>query len=107
MCKDNIHILIILSVIIHQDRCKIVDISYMDHIKAIIRNTRRILRKAIRAGGTTIRSYTSSLGVTGLFQMSLRAHDQKKCPVCKGEIRKIKVGGRGTYYCPNCQKESE
>ncbi|MBR4609392.1 MAG: zf-TFIIB domain-containing protein, partial [Erysipelotrichaceae bacterium] len=48
-----------------------------------------------------------SLGVTGLFQMSLRAHDQKKCPVCKGEIRKIKVGGRGTYYCPNCQKESE
>ncbi|MEE3425212.1 MAG: zinc finger domain-containing protein, partial [Erysipelotrichaceae bacterium] len=78
-----------------------------EEIKAIIRNTRRILRKAIRAGGTTIRSYTSSLGVTGLFQMSLRAHDQKKCPVCKGEIRKIKVGGRGTYYCPNCQKESE
>ncbi|MBQ9159503.1 MAG: bifunctional DNA-formamidopyrimidine glycosylase/DNA-(apurinic or apyrimidinic site) lyase [Erysipelotrichaceae bacterium] len=78
-----------------------------EEIKAIIRNTRKILRKAIRAGGTTIRSYTSSLGVTGLFQMSLRAHDQKKCPVCKGEIRKIKVGGRGTYYCPNCQKESK
>ena len=75
-----------------------------EDMKNIIANSRKILKKAIKAGGTTIRSYTSSLGVTGLFQMSLRAHDQKTCPVCKAEIRKIRVGGRGTYYCENCQK---
>ncbi len=75
-----------------------------DQIAKIIRNTRTILNKAIAAGGTTIRSYTSSLGVTGLFQMSLQAHDQKKCPRCKKDIVKIRVGGRGTYYCPRCQK---
>ena len=76
-------------------------------IRSVISNTRKILSKAIRAGGTTIRSYTSSLGVTGLFQMSLRAHDQKNCRTCGSKIVKIRVGGRGTYYCPKCQKEDQ
>ncbi len=75
-----------------------------DQIAVLIRETRRILGKAIEAGGTTIRSYTSSLGVTGLFQLSLRVHDQEECPVCKGKIRMIRVGGRSTYYCEECQK---
>ncbi len=76
-----------------------------EEIRRIIRNTRKILRKAIRAGGTTIRSYTSSLGVTGLFQLSLMAHDQDICPICKAPITKIRVAGRGTCFCENCQKE--
>ena len=74
-----------------------------DDIKKLIRETRKILKKAIKAGGTTIRSYTSSLGVTGRFQMSLRAHTMEKCPLCKSDIKKITVGGRGTYFCENCQ----
>lgn len=66
--------------------------------------TRRILKGAIKAGGTTIRSYTSSLGVTGRFQLKLKVHTMKKCPTCKEDIKKIRVGGRGTYFCLNCQK---
>lgn len=73
-------------------------------IKALIEQTRLILQSAIDKGGTTIRSYTSSLGVTGLFQLSLKCHTLKKCPVCGGDITKIRVGGRGTYYCSKCQK---
>jgi len=73
--------------------------------KNIIKYTRLILSKAIKAGGTTIRSYTSSLGVTGKFQLSLNCHTMKKCKKCKSNIKKIRVGGRGTYYCPKCQKE--
>ena len=71
--------------------------------KNLIRETRKILKKAIKAGGTTIRSYTSSLGVTGRFQLSLNVHTMEKCKVCNSEIKKIVVGGRGTYYCENCQ----
>lgn len=71
----------------------------------LVEETRRILSNAIKAGGTTIRSYTSSLGVTGLFQLSLNVHTLKECPVCKSEVKKIVVGGRGTYYCPKCQKK--
>jgi len=72
--------------------------------KNLIKYTRKILEKAIEAGGTTIRSYTSSLGVTGRFQLSLKVHTMEKCPVCKKDICKIRVGGRGTFYCEDCQK---
>ncbi len=74
-----------------------------DDIDNLIKYTREILQKAIDEGGTTIRSYTSSLGVTGRFQNELGVHTQKLCPICGSEIKKIKVQGRGTYYCPKCQ----
>lgn len=72
----------------------------------IIEEMRRILNGAIRYGGTTIRSYTSSLGVTGLFQLKLKVHARKneKCPECDTRIKKIVVAKRGTYLCPHCQK---
>lgn len=69
----------------------------------IIKNTKIILTKAIAKGGTTIKSFESSEGVHGLFQNELAIHGQKICPVCKSKVVKIKVNGRGTYYCPNCQ----
>ena len=67
---------------------------------------REVLNKAIAAGGTTIRSYTSSLGVTGLFQLNLNVHTKvnKPCPKCNTTIIKTRVAGRGTYLCTNCQK---
>ena len=72
----------------------------------IIKNSIMVLDKAIEEGGTTIRSYTSEEGVTGMFQNNLYVHQREKepCRVCKSTIIKIKVGGRGTYYCPKCQK---
>ena len=72
--------------------------------EAIVRETRRILEAAIQAGGTTIRSYTSSLGVTGLFQLSCMVHAQKECQECGTAIKIVRVGGRSSYYCPHCQK---
>lgn len=75
----------------------------------IIKNTVKILDKAIEEGGTTIRSYTSEEGVTGLFQNNLNVHQREKesCHICGSTIIKIRVGGRGTYFCPKCQKEKK
>ncbi|PXX77547.1 bifunctional DNA-formamidopyrimidine glycosylase/DNA-(apurinic or apyrimidinic site) lyase [Dielma fastidiosa] len=72
----------------------------------ILFHTRRILAGAVKAGGTTIRSYTSSLGVTGLFQLKLKVHarENQPCLICQTPIKKIKVIGRGTCLCPKCQK---
>ena len=72
----------------------------------IIKNTQVVLEAAIKKGGTTIRSYTSSLGVTGHFQGDLLVHNREgeNCKECGSIILKIKVNGRGTYYCPTCQK---
>ena len=78
----------------------------LNECQSIIDNSISILNKAIDNGGTTIKSYTSSLGVTGNYQNYLMVHkkEKEKCQVCGSAILNIKVGGRSTYYCPKCQK---
>ena len=72
----------------------------------IISSSKEILTNAIIDGGTTIKSYTSSLGVTGHYQDKLYVHkrDNMNCKICNSLILKDRIGGRSTYYCPNCQK---
>ena len=81
------------------------DIS-LKECQSIIDATNDIIPKAIEMGGTTIKSYTSSLGVTGRFQQNLNVHmkDKEKCKCCHSIILKEKINGRSTYYCPKCQK---
>lgn len=73
----------------------------------IIKYTKEVLEKAIKLGGTTIRTYTSVDGVHGRFQNELLIHGKDKdvCPNCGQPVEKIRVGGRGTYYCIKCQKD--
>ena len=75
---------------------------------AIIDATRAILGAAIADGGTTIRSYTSSLGVTGRFQQTLNVYGRggQACRVCGETLHKGTVGQRSTVYCLKCQKVS-
>jgi formamidopyrimidine-DNA glycosylase len=76
-----------------------------DEVEKIVQSAIYVLEKATSLGGTTIRSYTSSLGVHGRFQNELQVHMKKgePCPICQTPIIKMKVKGRGTYVCPNCQ----
>ena len=77
-----------------------------EEAKKIIDSSIEILTLAIKKGGTTIRSYTSSLGVTGHYQDYLNVHAKDKipCPKCQNLIVKEKIAGRSTYYCKVCQK---
>lgn len=77
-----------------------------DECGKIISSSKEILTNAIKEGGTTIKSYTSSLGVTGNYQNYLLVHKKEgqKCSKCGNIIKRIKVGGRSTYFCDNCQK---
>ena len=72
----------------------------------IISSADRIIKRAIELGGTTIKSYTSSLGVTGRFQQELMVHkrDGQECYICHDKIQKMKINGRSIYFCPTCQK---
>ena len=75
----------------------------LEMVSNIIKNSVEILSLAIEKKGTTIRSYTSSLNVTGEYQNFLKVHTKKVCPNCNEKIEKIRIGGRGTYYCKKCQ----
>ncbi|QGS52256.1 DNA-formamidopyrimidine glycosylase [Spiroplasma tabanidicola] len=72
----------------------------------IAESARKILKKSIELGGTTIDTYQPEQGIDGKFQNELKVHTRKgqNCYECQSEIVKIKVNGRGTYYCKNCQK---
>ena len=78
----------------------------LEDCQRIVDSSKKIIEEAIKCGGTTIKSYTSSLGVTGRFQQNLMAHKRKneECKNCSTIIKRIVVGGRSTYYCENCQK---
>ena len=75
-----------------------------EELERIIDSSKKVLEKAIALGGTTIRSFISSHAATGMFQNELLVHTKEHCPVCNSKIEKIRVGGRGTYFCPQCQK---
>lgn len=78
----------------------------LDECQKIIDASKEIVEKAIEMGGTTIKSYTSSLGVTGKYQEYLKVHkkERENCHKCQNPITKIKLNGRSTYYCQKCQK---
>lgn len=75
-----------------------------EDLQKIIVCSKDVLTKAISLGGTTIKSFVNSHAATGLFQNELLVHTKEVCPICSDKIKKIFVGGRGTYFCPNCQK---
>lgn len=72
----------------------------------IAHHTELVLKAAIKQGGTTIRSYTSSLNVHGRFQVALNAYGQKglACNRCSTIMEGMVIGGRSSVYCPQCQK---
>jgi len=76
-------------------------------VKTIWKYARNVLDRAVKQGGTTIRSYVDGAGEMGMFQQELfvYAQEQKPCKHCGEEIIKLKVAGRGTHICPTCQAE--
>ena len=67
---------------------------------------REVLKEAIAAGGSSVSDYVDADGEEGFFQLQHRVYGREgqPCLVCKKKIKKIVVAGRGTHYCPGCQK---
>lgn len=73
--------------------------------EALYQSIRQVLAEAVQLGGSTIRTYLNSLGEAGKFQQALQVYGRtgQACIRCGHPIEKIKVGQRGTHYCPQCQ----
>jgi formamidopyrimidine-DNA glycosylase len=67
---------------------------------------RKVLSKAIKAGGSTLKDFVNADGERGYFMMQTKVYDRAglACHVCKTPIRQIVQGQRSTYFCPTCQK---
>ncbi|MGH6888817.1 MAG: bifunctional DNA-formamidopyrimidine glycosylase/DNA-(apurinic or apyrimidinic site) lyase [Rhizomicrobium sp.] len=79
-----------------------------ERAEKLVRAIRRVLRAAIRAGGSSLRDYAKTDGALGEFQHRFAVYDRKGAPCrrngCKGKVRRIVQSGRSTFYCPACQR---
>ena len=75
-------------------------------IKRLFDAIHEVLLAGIKYGGASVVTYFHPDGSVGTAHQHFNvAHNQKKeCPVCGGPIERVVVRGRGSYYCPKCQK---
>jgi formamidopyrimidine-DNA glycosylase len=75
----------------------------LDRLHAAVQ---KVLREAIRLGGSSVSDYVDAAGERGFVQLRHNVYMRtgQPCLVCKTPIRRIVVGGRGTHYCPACQR---
>lgn len=75
-------------------------------IADLYKNIIYILKLSINKKGTSSNNYRRSNGERGGFMPYLKVYgrEDEKCKKCGTLIKKIKHAGRGTHYCPKCQK---
>ncbi len=79
-----------------------------EEIKRLHKAIREVLTKAIGNGGASISDYRRPTGEKGSQQYNFYAAHRggQTCKVCATPIERIAVRNRGTYFCPNCQKDA-
>ncbi len=72
----------------------------------LVKAIKKVLKKAIKMGGTTLRDFVNSDGKPGYFSQKLLVYDRdgENCVVCDNIIIKQQLGQRSSFYCPHCQK---
>ena len=78
----------------------------LKEIKDVIKAGGKVMNKSITYGGTTFQHFLDTGGETGNYTDFLKVFGKQNtpCPKCKTLIQKSRVAGRGTHFCPNCQK---
>jgi formamidopyrimidine-DNA glycosylase len=76
-----------------------------EHLRALRDGVVAALEAGIDGGGASIDDYRDGRGEKGTMQDEFLVHTRKgePCPSCGGEIARIVVAGRSTYFCPSCQ----
>ena len=79
-----------------------------DEIARLTKGIRQALRAGIARQGASLRDYSTPDGRRGRMQERFRVYGREgePCPRCGTPIDKIRAGGRGTWYCPNCQRQA-
>lgn len=75
-------------------------------IKLLYKSILSVMEKSLKYGGASELNFVNVMGQEGEYQMHSLVYGKKgqKCPVCGSEIKKIFLGGRGTFFCEKCQK---
>lgn len=74
--------------------------------KKLYKSIKKVLNRAVELRGTSDSDYRDTSGAPGKFQEVLKVYRRtgKKCQHCGTMVQREKIGQRGTFYCPKCQK---
>jgi formamidopyrimidine-DNA glycosylase len=74
--------------------------------ETLVNEIKGVIKKAIEAGGSSLKDFASVDGNLGYFQHSFEVYGQEKkpCVVCETPIERIIQSGRSSFYCKACQK---
>ncbi len=77
----------------------------LDKIRQLHQQIRQVLADGIAAGGTTLRNFVSTQGVNGHYggQAWVYGRSGQPCRVCGTKIERLRISGRSSHYCPQCQ----
>ncbi len=77
-----------------------------DQLAKLLAAVKEVLKEAIALGGSSISDYVDADGEEGFFQLQHRVYGREgePCLVCKTPIKRVVIAGRGSHYCPKCQK---
>jgi formamidopyrimidine-DNA glycosylase len=77
-----------------------------EEVQSLHNSIREVLKAAIGNKGASVDSYVRPDGELGTahFDFKVAHKGGERCPVCGGAIERIAVQGRGTYFCPRCQR---
>ena len=76
-------------------------------LKRLYKSTRDVLKKAVKMRGTSISDYRDASGKKGAYSEARKVYRRtdEPCPNdCGGVVHRVKINGRSSHYCPNCQK---
>jgi formamidopyrimidine-DNA glycosylase len=78
-----------------------------EELAALRAALRQVLKTGIERQGATLRDYRAPDGAQGSMQDRFRVYGRagEPCPRCGTPIEKIRAGGRGTWFCPSCQRD--
>jgi len=86
-------------------RRKSKDLSDLE-IRNLFVAVKEVIERGVKYGGASVDKYVDASGLGGKYQEHFLVYQKmgQRCERDGAEIKKIKVGGRGTFYCPECQK---
>lgn len=76
-----------------------------EQCESLARCCKQVLRKAIKAGGTTLKDFQNIMGDPGKFSQNLYVYSRENqpCRRCQTRLKRININQRASFYCPSCQ----
>jgi formamidopyrimidine-DNA glycosylase len=73
----------------------------------LLKSIKKVIKKAIKLGGSTISDYVNASGEFGGYQSNFKVYNKNNqpCSICDNKIIRIIQNNRSSFYCPNCQSD--